>query len=95
MAAATSLHLLLILLFCSHQIISMSAVPISRSKNLLHETKAQDLVASKNFHQGITEEAWEEELTINDRMELESSTNDYPGSGPNNRHIPRPPLGRN
>ncbi|PIA57746.1 hypothetical protein AQUCO_00600460v1 [Aquilegia coerulea] len=64
------------------------------SKYQLHEMQTQDHGVSKILQQGITEDAWEE-LTINGRMDLESSTNDYPGPGPNPRHNPRPPLGRN
>ncbi|KAF9626210.1 hypothetical protein IFM89_031337 [Coptis chinensis] len=87
--AATSLHLLLILLFCS-QIISMSAVPISRTRTLLQESQIHEVLTSPNS-QGITEDTWEEEL-INGRMILQN-TNDYPGSGANGKHTPKSPSG--
>ncbi|KAL5722845.1 hypothetical protein ACHQM5_006314 [Ranunculus cassubicifolius] len=89
--AATSPHILLILLLCS-QIIFINAVPLSRTRNLLHETETQEVVAS---FQGVTEDSWEEAVVTNGRMDLENTTNDYPGSGANSRHFPRPPLGRN
>ncbi|KAF5190781.1 hypothetical protein FRX31_019634 [Thalictrum thalictroides] len=68
---------------------------IEGSKHLLHEMQTQDHGVSKKLQQGITEDSLEEELTINGKMDLESSTHDYPGPGPNPRHNPRPPVGRN
>ncbi|KAK9107564.1 hypothetical protein Syun_023575 [Stephania yunnanensis] len=95
--AATSHHLLLVL-YVSSQIISMSSVPISiglfgailiaGSINQMQGTQTQILVASEDIIQGMGEE----ESWGNGRMDLES--NDYPGSGANNRHLPRPPNGR-
>ncbi|KAK9119231.1 hypothetical protein Scep_017324 [Stephania cephalantha] len=62
--------------------------PISRSINQMQGTQTQILVASRGHHPGMGEE----ESWGNGRMDLES--NDYPGSGANNRHLPRPPNGR-
>ncbi|KAK9276900.1 hypothetical protein L1049_006437 [Liquidambar formosana] len=82
--AGKTLHLLVILLAFSH-LLSLNAVPTSRTRNLLHDT--QDILASKNNHQ-TTEEFMEEEL-FNGRREL---GHDYPGSGANDHHTPKPPV---
>ncbi|XP_010257658.1 PREDICTED: uncharacterized protein LOC104597668 [Nelumbo nucifera] len=89
--AGSPLHLLVILLSFSH-LISLNAVPITRTRNLLSDTRVLLPADSENTHlQASTEEVWEEELA-NGRMGLE--LNDYPGSGANNRHTPKPPLGK-
>ncbi|XP_058077334.1 uncharacterized protein LOC131225759 [Magnolia sinica] len=87
-----SLHLLVILLGFSH-LIALNATPLTRTQKMLQDP--QGLVASGNSQKTTTEEAyaWEHEDMINGRMDLESQ--DYPGSGANNRHTPRSPGGKN
>ncbi|XP_077224957.1 uncharacterized protein LOC143858197 [Tasmannia lanceolata] len=84
----STLHLLVFLLGLSH-LISLNAVPLSRSQSLFQEP--QNFLISVNTQQKITNELWEDEL-INGRMDLEIN-NDYPGIGANNRHNPKPPPG--
>ncbi|KAF6134488.1 hypothetical protein GIB67_028509 [Kingdonia uniflora] len=88
--AASSLHLLVILLVFSH-FNSFNAVSLTRTRSLLDGIQTLDLVASKNTQQVISEEIYEEDI-MKGRMDLVN--NDYPGSGPNNRHYPKPPLGK-
>ncbi|OVA09825.1 hypothetical protein BVC80_1753g20 [Macleaya cordata] len=70
-----SLHLLVILLGFTH-LIFLNAVPIGRTRNLLHETQSQDLLASENTHKAMT---LEEEFINIGKMGLEKNNN-YPGS---------------
>ncbi|XP_059448637.1 uncharacterized protein LOC132179862 [Corylus avellana] len=85
--AGNTLHLLVILLAFSN-LISLNAAPISRARNLLHDSK--DIAASRSIRGAITKQSVEEELT-NGGSDLESA--DYPGSGANHRHTPMPPAG--
>ncbi|KVE43983.1 uncharacterized protein LOC112505400 [Cynara cardunculus var. scolymus] len=81
MAAPTSflpLSATLLLLLCSTSI----AIPISRTTNLMDGGSLKD---STNIHLDHVKESWKIET---ERMTLE--VNDYPGSGANNRHTPKP-----
>ncbi|CAI9283952.1 unnamed protein product [Lactuca saligna] len=91
MAAVTSClplsaTILLLLLFLSSTSI---AVPISRTRNLMDERSlGHDKVSG---YIPSVKESWEiseSNIDITERMNLE--VNDYPGSGANNRHTPRP-----
>ncbi|XP_016442365.1 uncharacterized protein LOC107767789 [Nicotiana tabacum] len=86
--AGNNALLLLIALLAISNIFSFNAAPISRNTRLfLHEN--QELPPPAYTNQMMKLEAMEEEF-INGRMDLES--HDYPGSGANNRHTPRPPI---
>ncbi|KAI3504662.1 hypothetical protein L2E82_46595 [Cichorium intybus] len=86
MAATTKLlpfsaTLFLLLIFLSSTSI---AVPISRTRNLMDEGSLGHQKVSGNMPSENVKGSWE----ITERMNLE--VNDYPGSGANNRHTPRP-----
>ncbi|KAK9996091.1 hypothetical protein SO802_020777 [Lithocarpus litseifolius] len=78
---------LLVLLLVFSQLISLNAVPVTRIGNLMHGHQARPV--SQNTHMLATEEKWDEQ-TFSGRMDVE--LHDYPGSGANNRHTPKPPL---
>ncbi|XP_008787105.1 uncharacterized protein LOC103705237 [Phoenix dactylifera] len=80
------LHLLVILLVFCHHITPSHAVPSTRVQKLLQETG--DLPSLGDTSKINIEEAISE--VISGRMDLQIS-NDYPGSGANNRHTPKPP----
>ncbi|KAI3686508.1 hypothetical protein L1987_80187 [Smallanthus sonchifolius] len=91
MATTTSLLsfsaslLMLILLLSS----TSNAVPLSRSLNLMDiEGSHGHLKDLNNIHPESVHESWEIMKSVTERMNLE--VNDYPGSGANNRHTPRP-----
>ncbi|KAK9278089.1 hypothetical protein L1049_027647 [Liquidambar formosana] len=73
--------------------------PVRRPESMIHITGPCGLLGYASFTnafcfdtQTTTEGDWEMQL-INGRMDVE--VNDYPGSGANNRHTPKPPqLGR-
>ncbi|CAH1428358.1 unnamed protein product [Lactuca virosa] len=79
--------LLLLLLFLSPNSI---AVPISRTRNLMDERSLGHHKVSGYIPLEKVKESLEisESNDISERMNLE--VNDYPGSGANNRHTPRP-----
>ena len=66
----------------------LQAVPISRTLDLADEDKA--MFISQNNNQMVQEESnWEQEADaqfFHGRIDIQS--NDYPGSGANNRHDP-------
>ncbi|KAJ8553665.1 hypothetical protein K7X08_024343 [Anisodus acutangulus] len=76
--AATFIRLFLAFLWFSHAI---NAVPITRSISLGMDISQEHKVL-ENTHMANMEESLEVEI------------NDYPGSGANNRHTPRPQLGK-
>ncbi|KAI3820839.1 hypothetical protein L1987_08388 [Smallanthus sonchifolius] len=82
--SATLLMLLLLLSSTSN------AVPMSRSLNLMDiEGSPGHLKDLNNIHpDSVNHESWEIKESVTGRMNLE--VNDYPGSGANNRHTPRP-----
>ncbi|KAH6781605.1 transmembrane protein [Perilla frutescens var. hirtella] len=72
--------MVVILCFSFHMSMN-GAIPFTRSSNLvqeIHEVSKTALLENPNF--------------VVRRVEIE--LNDYPGSGANNRHTPRPQLGR-
>ncbi|KAL8244109.1 hypothetical protein R6Q59_010367 [Mikania micrantha] len=78
-----SATLLMLLLISS----TSNAVPASRSVNLMDEGSLGHLKDSNSIHP--VNESWEIIMeNVTERMNLE--VNDYPGSGANNRHTPRP-----
>ncbi|KAI3673407.1 hypothetical protein L6452_39526 [Arctium lappa] len=81
---SSTLLLLLLLLLCSTSI----AVPISRTTNLMHGGSLRHHKDSSNIYLDNVKESWKIAESITERMTLE--VNDYPGSGANNRHTPRP-----
>ncbi|PSR89665.1 Protein IMPACT-A like [Actinidia chinensis var. chinensis] len=72
---------LLVLLLCFSHLIYSNAVPITRTRSLMH--KPQGYGVSENTHL----EKMEGERIVR-RMGVE--LNDYPSSGANNRHTPNP-----
>ncbi|KAJ3677386.1 hypothetical protein LUZ60_003110 [Juncus effusus] len=83
-----SFNKLVIALAFSLLIISSNAISSSRVQNLFHETKDSSMDNPKVII--IIDEISIEEGMIKGRMDIE--TNDYPGSGANNRHTPKPPI---
>ncbi|GAB4860762.1 hypothetical protein Ancab_035925 [Ancistrocladus abbreviatus] len=75
------LRVLAIVLAFTHLICSNDAVPITRSRSLLHSK-----LPSENSKLAARDEVWKDKL-IERRMDAE--IDDYPGSGANNRHTPR------
>ncbi|XP_008239934.1 PREDICTED: uncharacterized protein LOC103338502 [Prunus mume] len=83
--AGTLLHLLVIFLGFSQLIIRLNAVPVTRIGSLqVHQIAGNNqlVTTENNFY----------EQTITERMDVE--LHDYPGSGANNRHTPKPQFGR-
>ncbi|KAL0416699.1 UNVERIFIED_CONTAM: hypothetical protein Slati_3501800 [Sesamum latifolium] len=81
--AGTCIRVLVYVLCFSYLICKNGAIPFTRSRDLMmmmQKPRLQELAKS-----------WKMDSTKR-RMEIE--VNDYPGSGANNRHTPRPQLGR-
>ncbi|CAA2944484.1 Hypothetical predicted protein [Olea europaea subsp. europaea] len=87
--ACISIRLVVILVCLSQLILMINAVPITRSGALVQKSRGCDADV-ENIHKANMYGSWKVETTAR-RMGVE--LNDYPGSGANNRHTPRPPLG--
>ncbi|KAJ0571352.1 hypothetical protein HanPI659440_Chr05g0210241 [Helianthus annuus] len=81
----SSVTLLMLLLLLSS---TSNAVPMSRSLNLMDEGSFGHMKDLRNIHSENVKESWEITERVTERLNLE--LNDYPGSGANNRHTPRP-----
>ncbi|XWS48008.1 hypothetical protein CRYUN_Cryun13aG0035100 [Craigia yunnanensis] len=85
---STLFRLFVVLLGLSH-IICLNAVPVTRIASLMHGPQVHKV--PENTHL-VTAEKSSEAKIIERRMVVE--LNDYPGSGANNHHTPRPQFGR-
>ncbi|TMW97348.1 hypothetical protein EJD97_005714 [Solanum chilense] len=65
----------------------INAVPVTRSRSLV-------LLDISQEHSVLSENIILMDKTRREVLEAEEMINDYPGSGANNRHTPRPQLGR-
>ncbi|KAJ4801121.1 hypothetical protein LUZ62_052367 [Rhynchospora pubera] len=81
-----SFHLM-IALALSIFLVTSNAVPSSRLKALSEETRGISSIA--DTREAITDDASIEDLVIRGRIDI--ATNDYPPSGANNHHTPKPP----
>ncbi|KAG0487864.1 hypothetical protein HPP92_006675 [Vanilla planifolia] len=77
------LHLLMILLFLSCHFSLAATARISKSLGSTNQAATDEADQVGNVEESI------EEKFVEGRMEYESP--DYPGTGPNNRHVPRAP----
>ncbi|KVH98531.1 hypothetical protein Ccrd_023240 [Cynara cardunculus var. scolymus] len=84
-AMALSTRFLVFILGFSLLVSTFDAIPISRIRNLISEEHSPDV--SGNIHSGSLEDSWDESI-VSRRMDL--TTNDYQGSGANDRHTPSP-----
>ncbi|ESW10170.1 hypothetical protein PHAVU_009G186700 [Phaseolus vulgaris] len=86
-----TLLLLLILLGLSH-FVCLEAVPVTRTESLTHDLKVLDLAGVNiHNHKVMIGMKWElVEARIAERMDME--LHDYPPSGANGRHTPKPPY---
>ncbi|XP_062168475.1 uncharacterized protein LOC133874622 [Alnus glutinosa] len=84
--ASTLSPLLVFLLVFSHHI-CLNAVPVTRIGSLKHGPQVPQV--SQITHMVAAGEKWEEQ-TLAGRMDVE--LHDYPGTGANNRHTPKPPA---
>ncbi|KAL2244214.1 uncharacterized protein LOC105157100 [Sesamum indicum] len=81
--AGTCIRLLVFVLCFSYLICKNGGIPFTRSRDLMTIMQKPGLEKLAR--------SWKTDSTKR-RMEIE--VNDYPGSGANNRHTPRPQLGR-
>ncbi|KAL2935164.1 hypothetical protein RDABS01_018282 [Bienertia sinuspersici] len=88
MAFTKNLLCLLVILVGFSCIIGSNAIAITRTKSLMHENLArfQASMNSPMFDQDVVEAM----QAIRKRKMMEVNLQDYPGSGANNRHTPRP-----
>ncbi|PRQ16193.1 uncharacterized protein LOC133746242 [Rosa rugosa] len=86
MASSTTLIRLLVILLGFSHLICFNAVPVTRIGGLKH--------IGPEVHQTVAEnnKLITTEMKFYERMDVE--LNDYPGSGANNRHTPKPQYGR-
>ncbi|XP_014495633.1 uncharacterized protein LOC106757475 [Vigna radiata var. radiata] len=80
---STLFHLLFLILLGLSHFACLQAVPITRTESLTQDPKVLDL-AGGNIHNHKVE------ATIDERMDIE--LHDYPPSGANGRHTPKPPY---
>ncbi|XP_028788361.1 uncharacterized protein LOC114744356 isoform X1 [Neltuma alba] len=87
--ASVLFRLFVVLLGLSY-LLSLQAIPITRTENLMQGPLVHDVI-SENTDKIATERnaELEEPNTVTERMDLE--LHDYPPSGANNRHTPRAP----
>ncbi|XP_022744330.1 uncharacterized protein LOC111295202 [Durio zibethinus] len=87
-------RLMLLFLGFSHLLLSCSAVPTTRSlksnKELLPSSSVQDFLAQDVIKLSEAEELFGEGDAVNEERMLMQST-DYPGTGANKNHDPKPP----
>ncbi|KAL8529574.1 hypothetical protein ACS0TY_006847 [Phlomoides rotata] len=82
--ASTCIRLTAVVILCFSYLISMNgAIPFTRSSNMVHRPQIHEVAKTVLLESS--------ELVMR-RMGIE--VNDYAGSGANNRHTPRPLLGR-
>ncbi|XP_022844956.1 uncharacterized protein LOC111368026 [Olea europaea var. sylvestris] len=92
--AGTCVRALVILLCLFYLVCHNGAIPVMRSGSL------GSLRVKKSQGDEITEsaqnmESEEQNLSLEGiKRRIDAELNDYPGSGANNRHTPRPQLGR-
>ncbi|KAF5734141.1 putative Disulfide bond formation protein B 2 [Tripterygium wilfordii] len=93
--ACSVFHLLVILLGICHLLSLTDAVPVTRIEKLWHGNGIQTPQVIENAHlQASIEKNLEQEVVVVKGRILTVEVNDYPGSGANNRHTPRPQVGR-
>ncbi|KAK7411416.1 hypothetical protein VNO78_02849 [Psophocarpus tetragonolobus] len=88
----TLFHLLLLILLGLSHFMCLKAVPITRTESLMQDLKSLH-PAPDNIHNHkiLSEIKWQqEEPFIAERMDME--LHDYPPSGANPRHTPKPPY---
>ncbi|KAG9129507.1 hypothetical protein Leryth_013092 [Lithospermum erythrorhizon] len=83
----TFLRILLVVL-CLSQLICLNAIPLTRTRSL--ELKSQEnFEVSEDFPMKNMKNSWDlPKKKMERKMVVE--LNDYPGSGANNRHTPKP-----
>ncbi|PKA56772.1 hypothetical protein AXF42_Ash002075 [Apostasia shenzhenica] len=83
------ISLLLLMLLIAFALL-LSSIPSSRSeRKLLEGAKKETPGCRKPIQMVGRVRAVEKEAVVSERMDIE--TNDYPGSGANDRHTPKPP----
>ncbi|KAK6249984.1 hypothetical protein QUC31_007462 [Theobroma cacao] len=85
----STLFRMIVVLLGLYHIVCLNAVPITRIGSLTHGAQVHQV--PENTHLVAAEKSSEAQI-IKGRMVVE--LNDYPGSGANNRHTPRPQFGR-
>lgn len=93
-AAAGSLFRLLLVasLVFSHLVIFLNAVPVTRIGSIINGAQVHRISENGNLEVTDVTKLMKKSSKMNERMAVE--INDYPGSGANNRHTPRPQFGR-
>ncbi|KAI5679015.1 hypothetical protein M9H77_09965 [Catharanthus roseus] len=84
------LHLLVIILLAFSCFFPFNAMATSRNMDLLYES--QELPTFKDISQVEPSEMAELEGEEFGSRRMDFQSNDYLGSGANNRHTPRPPV---